>query len=405
MDRIRFTGKDSVSQAGERGGPSLGEADGEGFGAAELMLRWSKSRWKNAQAAWSARLRQRMTRAGLAFTLAMLLVAIAAFLSANNLLFLILAAMLSTFLVSGFIGGLGLAGLELDLSLPAHASAGRDIYARVQIRNVKRWLPSFSIHLSMLHVAGPPEPVAYFPVIPGAGQVEQSIQMRFEQRGAYEERSFEVSTRFPFGFTERRETVTIRHEVLVYPCLDPQPGFAQLLSTVRGEIGTTSRGRGTELYRIRPYEAMESSRHVDWKATAHTGQLQVREFAEEQDRSVLIYLDLHVPASLGTGGPWFENAVDCCAYLAFELGERRVRFRFQTQDFDRTSPDESDVYEILRYLALVASRPYGRPDVPNEHSSVHVVMTANPEQLSELGWCVGPGRIADHMLTPANWPK
>ena len=75
----------------------------------------------------------------------MLLVAIAAFLSANNLLFLILAAMLSTFLVSGFIGGLGLAGLELDLSLPEHASAGRDVYARVQIRNVKRWLPSLRL--------------------------------------------------------------------------------------------------------------------------------------------------------------------------------------------------------------------------------------------------------------------
>jgi len=44
--------------------------------------------------------------------------------SANNLLFLILATMLATLLVSGFISRLCLAGLELDLLLPEHISAG-----------------------------------------------------------------------------------------------------------------------------------------------------------------------------------------------------------------------------------------------------------------------------------------
>ena len=39
-------------------------------------------------------------------------------------MFLILAAMLATFMVSGFVSRLGLAGLELDLILPQHIRHG-----------------------------------------------------------------------------------------------------------------------------------------------------------------------------------------------------------------------------------------------------------------------------------------
>src|SRR5215469_4312364 len=90
--------------------------------------------------AMSFGLRQQVTRAGLAFALTLLIIALAAFLSANNLLFLILAAMLSTLLVSGFISRLGIAGLELDLVLPEHISARRKVRAGVRLKNLKRWI-------------------------------------------------------------------------------------------------------------------------------------------------------------------------------------------------------------------------------------------------------------------------
>jgi len=70
------------------------------------------------------RIRYRITRGGLLFSLAVVLVAGAAAVSANNLLYLILAAMISTLLVSGLISRLCLAGLELDLLLPEHIAAG-----------------------------------------------------------------------------------------------------------------------------------------------------------------------------------------------------------------------------------------------------------------------------------------
>ena len=65
----------------------------------------------------------RVTRGGFLFTLAMALVAAAAIASANNLLFLVVATMLSVLLMSGLVSRLGLAGLELDFALPEHVSA------------------------------------------------------------------------------------------------------------------------------------------------------------------------------------------------------------------------------------------------------------------------------------------
>ena len=59
----------------------------------------------------------RITRGGFLFTLAAALVAGAAIASANNLLFLVVATMLSVLLMSGLVSRLGLAGLELYFSI------------------------------------------------------------------------------------------------------------------------------------------------------------------------------------------------------------------------------------------------------------------------------------------------
>ncbi|HEX5431593.1 MAG TPA: DUF58 domain-containing protein [Bryobacteraceae bacterium] len=326
---------------------------------------------------------QQVTRAGMAFMAALLLVAIAAFLSANNLLFLILAAMFSTLLISGLVSRLGLAGLELDLLLPEHIPARRTVRGGIRVKNLKRWAPSFSIH-----VAGEGESsidsIVYFPAISGGATIEESVNLFFPRRGSQHERNFQFSTTFPFGFTERRETVTTRHDIVIYPCLDPQPGFETLLDSVRGEIEAIQRGRGHDFYRIRPYEALESARHVDWKATAHTGSLQVREFARDEDWRVVIYLDLDVP-SFGES-PWFEKAVECCAFLAFHLAEQGAHVRLRTQELDITAPEQANIHAILRYLALVSPLQGRQPAGPDDSASYRIVFSTNPERMAALGW-------------------
>lgn len=316
--------------------------------------------------------RQRVTRAGAAFLLAIVLVAGAAFFSANNLLFLILAAMVSTFLISGFVGRLGLAGLELDLLLPPHTSARRTVHAAVRVKNLKRYIPSFSIHLT---------PSLYFPLIPGGASTEEPLELYFPRRGAHSQRNFRFSTRFPFGFVERSEEVTIRHEVIVYPCLDPRPGFGDFLAAVTDDVALLERGQGSDFYRIRPYEATESARHVDWKATAHTGALQIREFAREQSPAVVLCLDLDVAPD---AAEWLEMAIECAAFVAFELAARGTRVHFRTQNFDVTTPDDADIYTILKHLALVAPTK-GLLEVGGQDHGVLIVFTQDPQRFAAQG--------------------
>ena len=230
--------------------------------------------------------------------------------------------------------------------------------------------------------------ILYFPVIPGGTALQENVDIFFPRRGAQRERSFQFSTRFPFGFAERREMVTAQHDILVYPCLDPQPGFDALLAAVNGELEAQQRGRGNDFYRIRPYEVLESARHVDWKATAHTGDLQVREFAREQDHRIDIYLDL----DFNGDSEWLEAAIDCAAFLAFRLSERGARVRMRTQEYDVTSPDEASIYSILRYLALVSPLRGKPPAGPDDPSSFHIVFSADPQRMAALGWVSGEGR-------------
>lgn len=348
---------------------------------------WLRMAWEKFRTFWTQGLRQQVTGMGVAFTAALIVVGAGAFISANNLLFLIFAAMLSTLLVSGFISRLGIAGLEINLIVPEHISARRKVRASIRIKNLKRVIPSFSIHLASKE--GGFDAILYFPVIPGGSVIEEAVELYFPKRGTQRERTFQFSTRFPFGFSERREMVTAQHDILVYPCVDPQPGFEALLAGVRGEMDAQQRGRGYDFYRIRPYEALENARHVDWKATAHTGELQVREFAREQDNRVVMYFDLDTDKEA-----WFESAVDCAAYFAFNLAERGAEIRFQTQEFDVRFPEEGDIYSILKYLALVAPMKGRAPAPPDDPSSYQIVFSANPTRMTTLGWGVGEERGA-----------
>jgi uncharacterized protein (DUF58 family) len=338
--------------------------------------------------------RHQVTRMGLLYTMTCVLVALAAFVSANNLLFLILALLLATMMVAGFISRLSLAGLELDFLLPEHLCARRKLMGRIVIGNTKHWMPSFSIHLAASEDCGLAMPL-YFTVIPARERIDAPVELFFARRGLYRQNSFRFSTRFPFGFAERRIRVRLLRDILVYPAIDPQPGFEDLLLALQSEMMSFYRGQGNDFYRIRPYEALEDAHHVDWKATAHTGDLQVREFARGQEQAVAFFLDLD---ALPERAAWFETAVDQCAYLAWSMAQRGSRVRFCTQEVDWQLPEDADVYAILKYLAIVSPRPGRRLAASQDRNVYHVVFSASPERLEEDGWEFGGPNM--RLLTP-----
>lgn len=341
--------------------------------------------WQQFRAFLARRLRYKITRGGVLFTCAILLVAFAAIVSANNLLFLIVAAMMATLLVSGLVSRLCLAGLALDFQVPEHIPAGRTVPARLFVRNYKWFLPSFSIRVEAIREAGSPtmKSGAYFPLLAPGATLQAVVDVRFPRRGQYRQNGFAFSTSFPFGFIEKTARVTLTREMLVYPAVDPQPGFDDLLAGISGEIESHYRGLGRDFYRIRPYEIFESSRHVDWKASAHVGSLQIREFAREVEQTVEIFLDRDVPRELDA---WFEHAVNCCAFLAWRLSTQGASIHFRSNGYEFRQPEDGDIYTILKYLALVYPQRAGSPEAPLNDASFKLVFTPSPSAFRDAGW-------------------
>ena len=86
-----------------------------------------------------------VTKAGVIYVLVTLVIGIAALNTGNNLLYIVVAAMLAAILMSGVVSALVLRGLELEVRLPEHMFAGRPVVGRIRLRNPRRFLPSFSI--------------------------------------------------------------------------------------------------------------------------------------------------------------------------------------------------------------------------------------------------------------------
>lgn len=331
-----------------------------------------------------------VTRAGMIYILISVVIGIAAINTGNNLLYVVVAALLSAILVSGVASAMVLRGLDLDVLLPEHVFAARPMLARLLLRNTSSWLPSFSVRVvpakrkksSNAHweweastFAWPPnrapqkqwlrlpdrrlrrvreeeaKPIlqesVYFPFLAPEQELRADLEVRFPMRGRYCEKNFGLATRFPFAFLMKTRRINLAREVIVYPAVASTEQFLEVLPMVTGEFEAFVRGRGNDLYLIREYMPDDSARHVDWKATARTGALKVREFSREDERKLRIVFDNPAPGVLPPAA--YERAVCLAASLGWHFHHEDVDVSFVAPGLEPTE----DVFAFLRYLALV----------------------------------------------------
>jgi len=329
------------------------------------------------------RMEYRVTRAGWIYILGIVLVALAALNTGNNLLFLILASLVASILMSGILSSITLAGVELKLHLPEHIFAGQPVRASVELKNEKLTLPSFSLRVEATKKKGEAavallETPVYFPYLPRQQAVKQSVPLLFPQRGVYRQEAFRIVTRFPFGFLQKARRLDLTTEALVYPAVAASSEFLEVLPGLQGALESQSKGRGQDLYALRGYLPNDSARHVHWKASARFGELMVREFAREDDCRVLLVFDPQSPATQAGGAPVererFERAVTFCAALAWNFHERNALLEFRSAEAATPlGPASENIFAVLRHLALV------QPVAPNSRSELLSQLAADPE--------------------------
>jgi uncharacterized protein (DUF58 family) len=305
----------------------------------------------------------RLTREGIVYLAGIFIVSLAALNTGNNLLFLVLGCMLAGIVLSGILSRITLAGVELDLELPEHVFAGEPAPAIVELTNLKRMFPSFALRVmgQKMGDALLDRPV-YFPYLPRGQAVQNRVELLFPKRGVYRQESLALRSRFPFGFLEKTRKLPARAEISVYPSIEPTDTFYEILPLLSGELESYQRGRGHDLYAIREFVSTDGARFVDWKASAKSGSMKVKEFAREDERRVLIAFDPFVVASNEPGAEsdpvraaeTFERAVSFCACLAWHFRELESVIGFRTAGGEVSlGPAADNIYDVLQQLAAI----------------------------------------------------
>jgi uncharacterized protein (DUF58 family) len=311
-----------------------------------------------------------VTTGGVIFVVVLVIVAFAAWNTGNNLLFMVFSIMLSTIFVSWAAARAALRDLTVSARFPDHIFAGEPAEVIVTVRNAKLLLPSFSILVEMRGKFDRPVALkrprrarsrkitlGYFIYVPHRAAGEQSIEQVFPRRGHVVVNGFEISTRFPFGFFRHRRRLGARDvDIVVYPKPEAVADELNLLPLNTGQTPSLRRGAGHDLLLLRDYQPRDDLRHIDWKATARSRQLTVREFAAEDERRITIVLDTRLTDDIDEENfrIRFESGVTQTASLVQHFIDERAEVSLVLgMERERFGTGQEHLYACFRRLALV----------------------------------------------------
>ncbi|HTH36340.1 MAG TPA: DUF58 domain-containing protein [Pyrinomonadaceae bacterium] len=354
----------------------------------------------------------------------LMIVGFSAWNSGNNLLFLVLSFLAAAMVIGFFAGSICLKKLEVKMRFPETIFAGQETPILVSILNRKRFFSSYSV---VAEVRGRerersaiaedlkkilPERLAerfsrapivrrtlsYFVHVPRNASIENKGVHIFPHRGHLVIKDFELSTRFPFGFFRHRRRLAAREtELVVFPGLEPLGPEIDTVALDAGKLVANKRGSGQDLLAMRDYQPNDDLRRIDWKATARSRNLMVREFAAEDERKVTIFFDTRMPAgdepkltlrekidaeNSGQGVvplPRFEEAVSRAAALAAHFCNTEADVRLVTAtEIGEFGTGSRHLHEALRRLAVI------EPDFQNDPADLAVpdmdeIFTDTPE--------------------------
>jgi uncharacterized protein (DUF58 family) len=186
---------------------------------------------------------------------------------------------------------------------------------------------------------------------------EQQTEQLFVTRGRFIIKDFELSTKFPFGFWQRRRRLRVQEtEIFIFPELSDVRDVLSALSKQAGRFASPRRGAGHDLLGLREYQPSDDLRYVDWKATARTGNLVTREYSNEDEQRLTIVFDpnLHPEKPGEETTLRFEHGVSIAAALVTRFINEKTDVRLVTDNENNNfGQDKAHLYKSLRRLAII----------------------------------------------------
>jgi uncharacterized protein (DUF58 family) len=231
---------------------------------------------------------------------------------------------------------------------PSMVSVGEPARVDIQLANVGRQAsPYLQLWEPVGNNGGAPMQLAKL----GPGQAASAAyRVPTARRGLVRTGPLRALRRDVLGLTQRTTTLAGTEEVLIVPHTIPLP-FPSVGSS--GRLGQHLRMKswgqtGTEFHSLREYQRGDDIRRINWKASARSTSLIVRETALEGIRRCTVVLDMTASEYVGSS---FEQAVVAAASITASSAHTGVNTRFVTNDVDLRGPDVAA--NTLRWLATV----------------------------------------------------
>lgn len=135
--------------------------------------------------------------------------------------------------------------------------------------------------------------------IPSGETLRLRAEVAFPTRGRQRIEPVEGWFHWPFGVVQHRRSLNSATEVMVLPAVGRircELLLMWLMRSFRGEDGSHSRyrhisQREADLHGLRVYRTGDSPRWIHWRTTARRGEPMVREFEENSQPNLLLYVD------------------------------------------------------------------------------------------------------------------
>ncbi len=134
-----------------------------------------------------------------------------------------------------------------------------------------------------------------------------------------------------------------------------------LAASLMGDSRSAQKGSGFEFSQIRDYYVGDDVRFIDWRASARSNKLLVREYIEERSRTIMILLDISKSTLFTSGTETKASVMQQVAAILALVGNHskdRVGLIIYAGDVERVIPPaygQAHVHAILE--AIFASEP------------------------------------------------
>ena len=357
-----------------------------------VLERW-KLRWREF---WSWR-RIRFSQGGYLFTAGAFAIGFAAINTGNNLLYLLLGAMLGFIAVSSWLSEQSIGSISVIRRKPGRVTVGNLLRIHYEVRNGRSRAPAFALEIGEEALPGQ----GFVPLLKAGDRTTTRFEVRFIRRGVFPLEAITISTSFPFGLFRKTRRIKAPGELVVWPRTDrqvrtPRPGGGRNAAgsaAAPGPAGARGEYRG-----LRGYRPGDDFRDIHWRTTARLGIPVVREYEQNLAETLWICLDTR-----GEAGELAEAAVETAAALSARALQAGKRFGFSCPG--RTiepGHGPGHLERVLDALARLDFKPLDPAPRPTVAPSQCVLVTNNPGAGSSFGDTIVPrvgARRAEPTLT------